>query len=813
MMKTSRKPRRHSLELTPAELRWRCTAAMIGVDRIDQVTPLQEIIGQNRALRALALGMDIQHNGYNIFVTGLPGTGRTTSIKRLLQEVEGRPAQLTDKCYVHNFRDPDAPIMITLPAGKGMAFRKDMANFLTELTKGIPAVFESRRYAEQRKATLEHFQQRQRTVLREFEKRVKDRGFEVVQVQAGGGTRPEIAPVFDGNPSTMEQLHARVETGELSAEELKRMETQQSELEKQMDIVMREMRNIERKAKKSLEDLNHRIIVPVVEELLEDLRQRYSTPRVQEYLNEVERDVLENLQRFQQREEPQQAMLPFGPQREDDTFQEYQVNVLVDNTDTPGTPVIVEANPRFKNLFGTIERVVDRNGMLRSDFTRVKAGSMLKADGGYLVINAIDALTETGVWNTLKRTLRNRQVEIQSYETGFFGMSSALKPEPIEINVKVIMVGDSYVYQLLFGLDEDFKKIFKVRADFDVEMTNDAKSISSYVSFIKTLCERESLLPFEVDAAAEVIEYGARLAGQKKKLSTRFSVLADVLREASYWAAKEGAARVNGAHVRTAVRERIERVNMMEEKIQEMIMDGSLMIDTDQKVIGQVNGLSVYQLAEHEFGRPSRITAKTAMGRAGIINIEREAAMSGPTHNKGVLILSGYLRWKYAQDKPLVLSASLAFEQSYSGVDGDSASSTEIYALLSSLADLPLRQDLAVTGSVNQHGEIQPIGGVNHKIEGFFDVCKARGLTGSQGVLIPKQNVQDLMLRHDVVEAVERGQFHVYALSTIDEGIELLTGMPAGMRKAGKRFTAGSVHARVDARLSAFARKNKSYRQ
>jgi len=786
---------------------------MIGVDRIEEVTPLQEIIGQNRALRALALGLDIQHNGYNIFVTGLSGTGRTTSIKRLLQEVEGRPAKLTDKCYVHNFRDPDAPIMITLPAGKGMAFRKDMANFLTELTKGIPAVFESRRYAEQRKATLEHFQQRQRTVLREFEKRVKDRGFEVVQVQTGGGTRPEIAPVFDGNPSTMEQLHARVETGELSAEDLKRMETQQSELEKQMDIVMREMRNIERKAKRSLEELNHRIIVPVVEELLEDLRQRYATPRVQEYLNEVERDVLENLHRFQQREESQQPVLPFGPQREDDTFQEYQVNVIVDNTDTPGTPVIVEASPRFKNLFGTIERVVDRNGMLRSDFTRVKAGSMLKADGGYLVINAIDALTETGVWNTLKRTLRNRQVEIQSYETGFFGMSSALKPEPIDINVKVIMVGDSYVYQLLFGLDEDFKKIFKVRADFDVEMANDAKSISSYVSFIKTLCEREGLLPFEVDAAAEVIEYGARLAGQQKKLSTRFSVLADVLREASYWATKQSAARVNGEHVRTAIRERIERVNMVEEKIQEMIMDGSIMIDTDQKVVGQVNGLSVYQLAEHEFGRPSRITAKTAMGRAGIINIEREAAMSGPTHNKGVLILSGYLRWKYAQDKPLVLSASLAFEQSYSGVDGDSASSTEIYALLSSLADIPLRQDLAVTGSVNQHGEIQPIGGVNQKIEGFFDVCNARGLTGSQGVLIPKQNVQDLMLRHDVVEAVQHGKFHVYAITSIDEGIELLTGKPAGIRKAGKRFTAGSVHARVDARLSTYARKNKSFGQ
>jgi len=812
-MKTTRTLRPHALEVPPTALRWRCTPAMIGVDRIDDVTPLEAIIGQDRALRALALGLDIQQNGYNIFVTGLSGTGRTTTIKRLLREVEGRPAQLTDKCYVHNFRDPDSPIMITLPAGKGMAFKKDMAGFLTELTKAIPAVFESRRYAEQRKDTLEHFQQRQRTVLREFEKRVRERGFEVVQVQAGGGTRPEIAPLFEGNPTSMEQLHARVDSGELSPDDLKRMETQRLELEKQMDLIMREMRNIERKAKKSLEDLNHRIIVPVVEESLEDLRQRYPVQRVQEYLNDVQQNVLENLQHFQQREEPPQGILAFAAQKEEEPFQEYQVNVIVDNTDTPGTPVIIESNPRFKNLFGTIERVVDRNGMLRSDFTRVKAGSMLKADGGFLVINAIDALTESGVWTMLKRVLRNRQLEIQAFDGGLFGVTTALKPEPIDINVKVIMVGDSQIYQLLFGLDEDFKKIFKVRADFDVEMANNAQSIGSYVSFIKTVCEHEHLLAFEVNAAAEVIEYGARLAGQQKKLSTRFSVLADVLREASYWATRERAVQVTGNHVRTAIRERIERVNMLEEKIQEMIMDGSILIDTEAQVVGQVNGLSVYQLAEHEFGRPSRITAKTAMGRAGIINIEREAAMSGPTHNKGVLILSGYLRWMYAQDKPLVLSASLAFEQSYSGVDGDSASSTEIYALLSSLSDIPLRQDLAVTGSVNQHGEIQPIGGVNQKIEGFFDVCRARGLTGTQGVLIPKQNVQDLMLRHDVVEAVVNKQFHVYAIASIDEGIALLTGKPAGTRSARGKFSPGSVHARVDARLHEFARKHKSFGQ
>ncbi len=804
---------RHPLELPASSLRWRCTTAAIGVENVDEVTPLHDIIGQDRALQALALGLDIKHNGYNVFVTGLSGTGRTTTIRRLLKEIEQRPTELTDKCYVHNFRDPDSPVLITLPAGKGRSFKKDMSAMLTELTKAIPSVFESRRYAEQRKSTLEHFQNRQRSVLRDFEKKVKERGFEVVQMQVGGGNRPEIAPLIDGTPASMDQLAARVESGEMTADDLKLMEMRQGELEKQMDLVMREMRNIERKAKKSLEDLNHRIIVPVVEEMMEELRNRYTSPRVQEYLTDAQQDILDNLQRFQQRDDPSHQIIAAGEAPEEEMFLEYQVNVIVDNAETTGTPVIFEANPRYKNLFGTIERVVDRNGMWRSDFTRVRAGSVAKADGGYLVINATDALTEPGVWNTLKRVLRNRQMEIQSYENGFFGTSSALQPESIGINVKVVMIGDSHIYHLLFGLDEDFKKIFKVRADFDTEMVNDAKSIGSYVSFIRSFCEKEGLLPLELSAAAEMVEYGARLAGRQQKLSTRFSLLADVLREASHWASEDKAARVTDTHVRRAIDERTRRVNMLEDKIQEMILDGSIMIDTGAAVVGQINGLSVYQLAEHEFGRPSRITAKTMMGRAGIINIEREAAMSGPIHNKGVYILSGYLGSKYAQDKPLVLSASLAFEQSYSGVDGDSASSAEIYVLLSSLADVPLRQDLAVTGSVNQHGEIQPIGGVNQKIEGFFDVCAARGLTGTQGVLIPVQNVQDLMLRHDIVEAVDAGRFHVYALTTIDEGIELLTGRKAGTRNGRGAYTPGSIHALVDKRLTAYARKNKTFGQ
>jgi predicted ATP-dependent protease len=781
--------------LSPDQLRWRCTPRMLGVNDMSQAKATNAIIGQDRAVRAIRTGLEMQATGYNIFVTGQQGTGRTTTIQNMLQHVPGPTTPLTDKVYVHNFHNPDSPILLLFPAGEGMKFRKAVAAFVADLQKNIPAVFESRRYVEQRKSMLEHFQDRQRSVLRDFEKRVKERGFEVVQVQGGGTTRPEIAPVFDGAPLSGEQLQAKVDGGEVTKEKFSELTAMQADLEGQMDIVMREMRNIERKAKKSLEDLTHKIVVPVVDELLEEIRDRFSALKLDAYLTSLRSDILDNVSRFHQKEEPQQGMLGLAMPREEDDFLEYQVNVVVDNSETSGVPVILEKNPRYKNLFGTVDRDVDRNGLWRSDFTKIKAGSIAKADGGYLVLHALDMLIEPGVWPTLKRVLRHRQIEIQAFETAYMSASSSMKPEPIELAVKVVIIGDPYLYQMLYAYDEDFKKIFKIRADFDTEIPRADDSISSYVSFVKSMCERENLLPFDPSGVCAVVEYGVRLAGRQDRLSTRFSILADVAREAHYWASQEAASRVTGSHVLTAIDERIERVKLVEEKIQEMILDGSIMIDTDGKVVGQVNGLSVYQTGEHEFGKPARITAKTSVGRGGIINIEREASMSGPSHNKGILIIGGYLRGKYAQKHPLVLSASIAFEQSYSGVDGDSASSTEIYALLSSLSGLPLDQGIAVTGSVNQHGEIQPIGGVNLKIEGFFDVCRERGLNGRQGVIIPHQNLPDLMLRNDVVEAARKGLFHVYAVKNIDEGIQILTGTAAA-----------KIHAKVEKRLLEFAR-------
>jgi lon-related putative ATP-dependent protease len=474
--------------------------------------------------------------------------------------------------------------------------------------------------------------------------------------------------------------------------------------------------------------------------------------------------------------------------------------------------VIIETSPTYRNLFGTVERSIDRlGGIWKTDFTRVKSGSFLRANGGYLVLNALDVFIEPGVWLALKRTLRNRRVEMQSFDPFYLFASSALKPEPIDIRVKVVMIGESYIYDTLFYVDEDFKKIFKIKADFDVVMERTPETQEQYSAFIRKICHDEKLLPFDRTGVAAVVEHGVRLAGRQKKLSTEFHRITDILRETNYWARKDGSERITVKHVDQAITEKIYRVRMVEDKIQEMIEDGIIMIDSDGAKVGQVNGLSVYLMGEHAFGKPSRITAQTSMGKSGIINIEREADLSGKTHNKGMLILAGYLRGKYAQDKPLTLTASLAFEQSYSGVDGDSASSTEVYAILSSLANLALRQDIAVTGSVNQNGEIQPIGGVNQKVEGFFDVCRARELTGRQGVMIPHQNVEDLMLRKDVVEAVAAGKFHIYPVETIDQGIEILTGRPAGEKGSDGKYPPDTVNCLVDQKLEELAERMKEF--
>ncbi len=792
-------------EVPVEKLRWRCDPEKLKFQSTEDLPIIEEIIGQERALEAIRLGLNIDGFGYNIFVTGLVGTGKKTAIKGLLEEIDTVGKIPNDICYVNNFKNTDMPKMISLPAGRGNEFRGDMENLIETLKKKIPLIFEDERYINKKKEILEKFREQQATYFKEFERKVTQEKFSLVQVQMGPYSRPGIFPVIDGNPMSFDQLEALVQEGKLSAEEVERLREKQREFASELEDIFKETRKTEKEIRQSLSNLDKEVISPVVSDSLNDIREKYDNEKIKSYLDEVQESIVENLPRFMEKEEQPQIIPGLNIPQPADQFTEYRVNVLVDNSDTKGAPIIVETTPNYRNLFGTMERIVDRSGIWRTDFSRIKAGSFLRANGGYLIIDALDALIEPGVWQTLKRTLKNGVVEMQTYDPFYLFATSALKPEPIQIDVKVIMVGDTLMYHLLYNYDEDFKKIFKVKADFDTVMDKNEEAINQYASLIHKICKEENLRPFDQSGVAAVVEYGVRLAGRQKKLTTRFHLLADVLREANYWAIKEGSQYVGEAHVEKAIQGRIHRVNLVEDKIQEMIEDGMVMIDSDGAVVGQVNGLSVYNLGDYAFGRPSRITAKVAMGKAGIINIEREAELSGPTHNKGVFILTGYLRGKYAQDKPLTMSASICFEQSYGGVDGDSASSTEVYSLLSSLSGISLRQDIAVTGSVNQKGEIQPIGGVNEKIEGFFDVCKAKGLTGNQGVMVPHQNVDDLMLKKDVVKVVEEGKFHIYPVKTIDQGIEVLTGVKAGERGEDGSFEEGTVNFLVDKRLKELA--------
>jgi ATP-dependent Lon protease len=802
------KPKKLALKPSPLhrplpadKLRWQCDPKLLKVESSEQLKPSRDIVGQERALRSLRVGLEMKHFGYNIFVTGLSGTGRTTTIKRMLQAFERTKVELSDFCYVFNFKNPDMPIALKFPAGQGKMFKEDMETFVTELLRNIPALFESQRYQNARKSLMEHFGDRQKSVLAEFEKKVTERGFNVVQVQVGNAVRPDIVPVIDKKPVSIEQVELLVQKGGFPKEEYETLKSNYATLEKQMMTIFRELRNIEKKIQDSLSDLDTKMVMPILDEGIDHLKTVYTSEKTGRSLLDVREFIVRNLDQFKKTQDKQT-----GPTAEidEELLRRVEVNLFVDNSDTKTIPIVIETNPKYKNIFGTVERQLEQGGVWKTDFTQIKAGSLIRANGGYLVLNALDAIVEPWLWQDLKRTLRTGKVEIHTYEPLFGFAPSGMKPEPIELDVKVIMIGDAEMYRMLYSRDDDFKKIFKIRADFDSEMVKDRNAIEQYLGFIKMTCDDEHLLPFDASAMAQIIEFGVRLSGRQKKISTRFNVITDVILESNYWAQREKSKIVSFKHVEEAIRERTYRVRLSEDKIQEMIIDGSIMIDTTGAVVGQVNGLSVYDLGEYAFGKPSRITAKTSLGRSGIINIEREAELSGPTHNKGVAIISGFFHGRFAQHKPLVMNASITFEQSYGGVDGDSASSTEIYAILSSLAEIPLRQDIAVTGSVNQKGEIQSIGGVNLKIEGFYDVCMARGLTGSQGVMIPLHNVGDLMLREDVIDAVKNRKFLIYVVETVDEGLEILTGKKAGTQRGDGTFEAETVNNLVDQKLREF---------
>jgi ATP-dependent Lon protease len=790
------------LELKPEQLRWRCDPASLPFETTDEIPCCEGIIGQDRAVDAIRLGLRVRSKGHNIFVAGEAGTGRTTSVRHLLESTEVPHEVPPDVIYVNNFKDPDMPVAIQLPAGHGTNLKRGMQDLIVHMRTSIQQIYESDAYKERTKEIVERYKEREKDLVRQFEERIKSESFALIQVQLGPFSKPEIAPLIAGEPHQIDRLEGLVREGKFPREEFERLRQKYQDLTALMEETFREARDLKRKLRLELGDLEKEFGRPVVDGYLSDLKSVHTNPKVHEYLDGVREQILSNMDQFTDRDGEEQPSAHVDPN--DERFLQYQVNVLVDNGAVTRAPMIVETSPNYRNLFGTIEKVVDRSGHWRSDFTHIKAGSLLRANGGFLVLHLYDLIGEPGVWSALKRTLKNRQVDIQGYDPLYLFSASALKPEPIPVQVRVVMIGDAWTYRILYNYDPDFRKIFKVKAEFDSLMVRDETNIDRYTKFIRKIQSEEKLLPLDRTAVGAVIEEGVRIAGRQAKLTTRFSEIADLLREASYWAQEDGVETVRAPHIQRAIEQRTRRVGLVEDRIQEMIVEGTVLIDSDGARVGQVNGLSVYDLGDYRFGRPTRITAKTSVGRAGVINIEREAELSGSSHSKGVLILEGFIRHHFAQDKPLAMSASLCFEQSYGGVDGDSASSTEIYALLSSLAEAPLRQDLAVTGSVNQHGEIQPIGGVNEKIEGFFEVCRARGLTGNQGVLIPHLNVPDLMLRHEVIDAVAQGTFHIHGVRTVAEGIQILSGLAAGERGSDGRWTPGSIFARVDERLRGF---------
>jgi len=785
-------------------VRQRCDPALFHCGSTAELESIGGIIGQDRALSALKFGLNIQKPGFNIYVSGLAGTGRTTATKSFLETLAAKKETPSDWCYVHNFRDSYCPGALKVPAGIGQGLQKDMERTIDNAKRSLVQSFASKEYAERRAEITEDFNKKREAVFNTISKKAQDKGLLLQSTLVG----LVFIPASKGDPMSEEEYK------KLGAEDKEEYKKNQDELSKELQEQIARLRTEESAVEKQMEDTDREVARYSISHLFEGLKNKYSQlPQVVDYLTGVEQDIIENYEQFKSEpkaSESDPAVAMQGLVRKQ-ILTKYEVNVLVDNSELKGAPVVLELNPTFNNLFGRIEKEAQM-GALYTDFTMIKSGSLHRANGGFLVVRIEDMLTNFQSWEGLKRTLRDGKLVIEEIgeRLGFMATKS-LRPEPIPLDVKVVVIGEPLFYYLLLRLDLEFKELFKIKADFDTRMDNTEANLQDYASVICRLCKEENLKHLSGGALAKIVEHSSRLAGDQEKISTLFADIADIIREANFWAAEEEASLIETRHVEKAIEQKIYRSNLIQERINEMIDKGMFIIDTGGEKIGQVNGLAVIDLGDFAFGRPTRITASVGVGREGLIDIEREAKLGGRLHTKGVMILNGYVTEKYVRDIPLSLSARLVFEQSYGEVEGDSASSTELYALLSRLADVPIKQGIAVTGSVNQKGEVQAIGGLNEKVEGFFEVCRAKGLNGEQGVLIPASNVKNLMLKEEVVEAVKAGNFHIYPVSTVDEGIELLTGMKAGQCLEDGSFESDSINGRVQKRLATLAERLRDF--
>ncbi len=784
-------------ELASRELRYTCDPALFAFRTTAELKPLEEIIGQERAVEALKLGLGIKDakNRYNIYVAGDPGTGKMSAVEHFLSGASAGEPTPSDLCYVHNFESPYNPRCLELPAGKGRQLRSDLEQHIKRLQREIPKLLESDEFKARSKKINERHGERRTTMLDEMESRCRELGFAVQRTPIGINTLPLRD---NGEPLSQEEYDA------LPKEKRDQIRERQGEVQAVIQERLQAVAQLDEQREEEIKTLAKEAVLFMIEPHFAQLKSRYEgLPKVIDYLDAVKGDVANSLDDFQQNAgQARKSPFPFPMPQQGDPLRRYTVNLLVDHSEAHGAPVVVEHNATYPNLFGSIERRVQM-GMVMTDFTMIKPGSLHRANGGYLVLNA-NNLFRLGVsWEALKIAIKRREIQIED-PMQMLGYSTAegLRPEPVPFRIKLIIIGSPMIYELLHHYDEDFSKLFNVKVDFGTEMDRTPEHEQELARFLAGCADDDpTVLPFTPSGVARMVEHAVELAGDQKKLSCQFAHLVSIAKEASYWARVDGAASVDGAHAERAIAERDHRLARIDEKIREMIARGQLFIDTDGERVGQLNGLAVLQLGEYAFAKPSRITATVHAGKGGIVDIEREAKLGGSTHSKGILILKGYLGERFAREKALSFTANLTFEQSYSMIDGDSASSAELYALLSALGGVPLRQGLAVTGSVNQRGEIQPIGAVNEKIEGFFRTCRERGLTGTQGVLIPHANVDHLMLSKDVVDAVQAGTFHVVPVATIEEGIEALSGIAAGTADAAGAFPAESVFGRVAARL------------
>ncbi len=792
-------------ELTYQECSHLCPETAFECKTTAEISPTVAIVGQERALKALQFGLAMPDPRFNIFISGPSGTGRSKAIGEFLKDVCAKLPTPSDWCYVNNFKEPSRPKAIDVEPGTGKELKHLMDRFAQDLLKALPRAFESEEYAVRRAETVKKAEEEQRLLIQQATDMAKKKGF-TIQPSAQG---IQLTPIKSGIPfiGNMTSPAEEAET-----------EKRRAELELELRQSLRPLIDIGRATEAAMEKLNKEVVGNAVGPLLTEPREKFKkNPKVIDYLNDVMADVLENLPALLQQVLPQ--LLQQQSQGQDgrpvipiDHTKNYRVNLFVDNSELKGGPNIFEPSPTFTHLFGFSEKEV-RYGALITDFTMVQPGSMHKANGGFIVMQAERLLGDLVAYDTLKRTIQTQKLTIEDATDRYtYIVTKSLRPEPIPFKCKVLLFGNPESYRILYYYDPDFRELFKVKAEFDRTMERNDVNIQRYSAFVCILCNSESLLHLDPSGMGALVEYSSRLADDKEKLSTQFSDMADAVREASFYAKQDGEDKVSRKHIERQMDEKVFRSNLLQQKIQEMIDNGTILVDTAGEVAGQINGLAVFSLGDYMFGQPSRITATVAPGKDGVLDIERQAMMGGPTHTKGVLILTGYLNQMYAHDRPLSLTARLVFEQSYGGVDGDSASSTELYALLSALSERPIKQHLAVTGSVNQMGRVQAIGGQNQKIEGFFEVCKARGLTGEHGCLIPKSNVRNLMLKPEVLDAVREGKFHIYPIETIDEGIEVLTGVKAGTRSPDGSWEPGTIHDLVQKRLTEMAEKVKEYR-